>query len=205
MLLVLMSLDRYLVIFSFKRNIYRSKKFAVKALSILWCIVLVSNLPNLFLYQKYTYKTEQDIENRSVCILKYNIIIQQPADHSKSEIDEARLKVQIYFILFIMFAYVIPCILIVILYGLIMIKLKNAKGQQVSKTKGKVTFTVIVVVLSFVLCWGPLHFMFFLQHVVKLEFSETEVIILVLSNCIGYLNACINPIIYAFAYPDFRK
>jgi hypothetical protein len=47
--------------------------------------------------------------------------------------------------------------------------------------------------------------MLFLQHVMKFEFNETGIIILVISNCIAYLNTCINPVIYGFANQEFRQ
>ena len=86
-----------------------------------------------------------------------------------------------------------------------MLKLKKAKGQAVSKNKRRVTFMVIAVVSSFVLCWGPLQIMLFMQHVLKFDLNEIGIIILVTSNCVAYLNTCINPIIYGFANQDFRK
>jgi allatostatin A receptor len=67
------------------------------------------------------------------------------------------------------------------------------------------TIMIIIVISSFVLCWAPIQIMFFLQHILKTEFDETEIFLLVLSNCIGYLNACVNPIIYGFANREFRS
>ncbi len=63
---------------------------------------------------------------------------------------------------------------------------------------------VVAVVATFLLLWGPLHVLIFMQHVMNVEFNETIVIILLLSNCIAYMNACLNPIIYGFNQ-DFRK
>ena len=85
-----------------------------------------------------------------------------------------------------------------------MLKLKKAKGQAVSKNKRRVTFMVISVVSSFILCWGPLQVMLCLQQVFDKRFNETGIIILVVSNSIAYLNTCLNPIIYGFANQDFR-
>jgi len=103
-----------------------------------------------------------------------------------------------------MFAYVVPFISIVILYTLLMLKLKKAKGKQVSKGKRRITFMIVAVISSFALCWAPIQIMLFLQHILKVQFGETEITLLVLSNCIGYMNTCINPIIYGFANRDFR-
>ncbi len=74
-----------------------------------------------------------------------------------------------------------------------------------NKGKKRMTLIIIAVISSFAFCWAPIQIMFFLQHILKMEFGETEIFILVISNCIGYLNACVNPIIYGFANQDFRK
>jgi allatostatin A receptor len=198
-----MSLDRYLAINSFS-NVYRKSSNAIKAVKILWISMLLINIPHLFLWTNYEYVNEMTNDNRTVCILTYNIIVTENLNN-ENEKETTVLKIRAYYFIFFMFGYVLPFIAIFILYGLIMLKLKNAKGQQVNKSKRHVTMMVIVVVTSFVLCWGPLQCMLFLQHVIKYEVNETFVIVLVISNCIAYLNTCVNPIIYGFANQDFRS
>jgi allatostatin receptor len=196
-----MSVDRYLAMHSFSTNRYRSKKNAIRAVTILWCTVLAANLPQLYLHSHHEYLNHN--ETRTVCILKYNIILLEAGDNDPI-IEDAEFKIQIYYSIFIMFAYVVPFISIVILYTLLMLKLKKAKGKQVSKGKRRITFMIVAVISSFALCWAPIQIMLFLQHILKVQFGETEITLLVLSNCIGYMNTCINPIIYGFANRDFR-
>lgn len=196
-----MSLDRYLAIHTIGGTSFRNQKNAIKSVSILWILVIIFNLPHLFLWKEHSYVI--DTENRTVCILKYNIIVSEN-DADIPELETAKFKIQAYYFIFFLFGYVVPFVSIVIIYGLIMLKLRDARGQQVSKSKRRVTFMVIAVVSSFVLCWGPLQVMLFLQHVVKIELNEIGITILVISNCIAYLNTCINPIIYGFANQDFR-
>ncbi|CAF0711269.1 unnamed protein product [Brachionus calyciflorus] len=207
LLLVLMSLDRYLAICSIGNTTIRNKRNVNIAIIILWIVVLVLNLPHLFMWEEYSYSISN--ENRTVCILKYNIIISKsldPANESELvELETAKYKIQAYYSIFFMAAYVLPCVSICIIYGLLMKKLKEIKGKQVSKSKRKVTLMVVVVVSSFVLCWGPLQIMLFLQHVVKVDFEEIHITILIITNCIAYLNTCVNPIIYGFANQDFRR
>jgi allatostatin receptor len=203
LLLVFMSLDRYLAICVIGAASIRNQRNAVIAVSALWIAVLLVNLPHLFLWEEHSYVHDLG-ENRTVCILKYNIIKSDEALVNSSIQLDAKFKIKFYYSIFFLFGYALPFISIVIIYGLIMLKLKKAQGQQVSKSKRRVTFMVIAVVLSFVLCWGPLQVMLFLQHVFNIELDETLVIILVITNCIAYLNTCINPIIYGFANQDFR-
>ena len=84
-------------------------------------------------------------------------------------------------------------------------KFSKFKGKQVNKGKKRMTLIIIAVISSFAFCWAPIQIMFFLQHILKMEMGETQIFILVISNCIGYLNACVNPIIYGFENQDFRK
>lgn len=199
-ILVFMSLDRYLAIRDLRSGV-RNQKNAIRLVTWLWILVLLFNLPHIFLWEEYSYVL--DTKKRTVCILKYNII-RSDESANQHDLKIAEFKVHAYYTIFFLFGYVLPLISIIIIYGLIMLKLKQNKGVQVSKGKRRVTFMVIAVVSSFVLCWGPLQVMLFMQHVLKIELQEVGVIILVISNCIAYLNTCINPIIYGFANQDFR-
>lgn len=208
LLLVLMSLDRYLAIYTIGSTAIRNQRNANITIAFLWSIILILNIPHLFLWEEYSYSIPN--ENRTVCILKYNVIIAKQSFEylNENEVDElntAKFKIKTYYTIFFIAAYVLPFLSICIIYGLLMLKLRKAKGKQVSKSKRKVTLMVVVVVSSFVLCWGPLQIMLFLQHVVNVDFNEVLITILVISNCIAYLNTCVNPIIYGFANQDFRK
>lgn len=208
LLLVFMSLDRYMAIRIVARTSLRNQRNAVIAVTVLWLLVLLLNIPHLILWEEYRYVMFD--ENRTVCILKYNIIVSNKSEleesHRSADVERAETMIQVYYSVFVLAAYLLPLLSIVFIYGLIMTRLRAARGQQVSKSKRRVTFMVILVVASFVLCWGPLQFMLFLQHVLKREIQTNElgITILVITNCIAYLNTCINPIIYGFANQDFR-
>jgi hypothetical protein len=194
-----MSLDRYVAIKSLKPS--RSKQFTKSGCIGLWITVLILNLPQLFLHSQHEYNL--GTENRTVCILNYGAIVMDPKQtHEAIELNT--FKIQVYYLVFFLFAYVIPFISIIIIYSMIMKILIKAKGQQLNKNKKRITIMVIAVVASFVICWTPLQIMFFLQHVVKVQFTELHALFLILSNCIAYSNACVNPIIYGFANENFR-
>jgi allatostatin receptor len=205
LLLVFMSLDRYMAINIIGGTSIRNQKNATLAVTFLWLFILITNIPHLLLWKEHSYQMGD--ENRTVCILKYNIILSAAEVGNGNETEEVRnayFSVQAYYAVFFTCGYVLPFVAIFVIYGLIMLKLRAAKGKQVSKSKKRVTFMVVAVVSSFVLCWGPLQTMLFLQHVVKITLNEFGITIMVISNCIAYLNACINPIIYGFANQDFR-
>lgn len=125
MLLVFMSVDRYLAVHSFAANGYRTKLNAVRAVTILWLVVLVANLPQLSLYSSYEYINQNEL--RAVCILKFNIILSQATN--LTAIQSAEFNLQVYYSIFIMMAYIIPLVTIVIIYALIVYKLSKSNGN----------------------------------------------------------------------------
>ena len=191
-LLVFMSLDRYLAFSSIKMSLRRKLKITRVCIAILWFTVLVANLPQFYLHSQHEYSISN--EHRAVCILDYGAIMIEA--HSDDYKQKASLKLKIYYLVFFIFAYLLPIITLVIIYSLIIRKLIKINGQQVSKKKKKITFMVVLVVTSFVICWTPLHIMLFLQHVVETEFNQVHVSFLIVSNCVAYSNACINPSIF---------
>jgi hypothetical protein len=205
-LLVLMSIDHYLTIHGIGRKSIRNQRNALIVVASLWVLIVLCNIPHLFLWEEYSYVHDSLDENRTVCILKYNTIKSNETLASNSSVvEDAKFKIKLYYSIFFLFGYMMPLISIVIVYSLIMLKLRSMRDQQVSKGKRRVTFMVILVVLSFVLCWGPLQVMLFLQHVFEIDLDETLVYVLVITNFIAYLSTCINPIIiYEFANKDFR-
>jgi hypothetical protein len=146
-----MSFDRYLAISIIGGSTVKTANNAVKAVIILWLVVIILNFPHLFLWEEHSYNIGST--NRTICILKYNII-RSDENVNQTELEIAEFKVRAYYTIFFIFGYLLPFVSIFIIYGLIMLRLKNAKGQAVNKGKRRILFMVIAVVSSFVLCWG---------------------------------------------------
>lgn len=87
--------------------------------------MLISNLPQLYLYSSYEYLNSD--EARAVCILKFNTILAEE-NQDEATIQAAEFNLQLYYSIFFMFAYVIPLASIVIIYALIIIKISKSKG-----------------------------------------------------------------------------
>ena len=113
-----------------KANAYRTKKNATIAVTFLWSFILIANIPQLFLYSSYEYLSSD--ERRIVCILKYNIVLAEASikEYSSFLINSAEFKLQLYYIIFILLAYIVPLVTIVIIYALIIIKLSKSKGKS---------------------------------------------------------------------------
>lgn len=102
---------------------------------------------------------------------------------------------------FALLGLIVPLIIIAILYGLIIHVLRqNSKGKQVAKGKKRVTKMVSAVISSFVICWTPMQIYLIYTHHNQLLISLT-----IISQCLVYISACVNPILYAFLSEPFRK
>ncbi len=118
LLLVYMSLDRYLAISTIGGSSVKTVNNAVKAVSLLWITILVLNIPHLFLWKEHSYMIGS--KARTICILKYNII-RSDENVDQNELETAEFKVRAYYTIFFLFGYLLPFLSILIIYGLIMV------------------------------------------------------------------------------------
>lgn len=114
-----------------------------------------------------------------------------------------QLSKTIYFLL----AFFIPLMYMFIIYTKIAISLrersKNGKIHgAVAKYKGKSTRLMVVAVLGFVVCWGPT---FWIDLLSVYGLFQSSFILQIWCWIAKTLSSCVNPIIYAFLSPEFRK
>lgn len=64
---------------------------------------------------------------------------------------------------------------------------------------------LIVVVLLFILCWGPTIIIDMLIGLGKQRFTQEFYVFKWVSSLLPFLHCCINPIIYSFMSKNFRK
>ncbi|XP_071965107.1 G-protein coupled receptor 54-like [Antedon mediterranea] len=134
--------------------------------------------------------------------------------HPSFEDDERKKKFYYIFMTFIL--YIIPLAVIVVCYAniLVLVWRKTTAGTESAqarkrsiKQKQKITKMVLIVVLIFLISWGPIQCILLWE---KLGSSDDDpsmkkAIIRTSALCLAYSNSCVNPFIYAFTTASFKK
>ncbi|XP_048856966.1 delta-type opioid receptor-like [Brienomyrus brachyistius] len=107
------------------------------------------------------------------------------------------------------FAFIVPVLIITVCYSLMILRLKSVRLLSGSREKDRnlrrITKLVLVVVAVFVVCWTPIH-IFILVKVLATVPSTTAVnAAYFFCVALGYINSCLNPILYAFLDENFKR
>ena len=118
--------------------------------------------------------------------------------------------VEAVFLTFFVFAYVLPLLLICVLYVPIMWHLRPSKTSTVDNAHSKertarACKVIILVVVVFCISWLPLHINSLVATYGTLPRGKFYEVFRVLWNCMAYGNSCANPFIYNYASKEFRK
>ncbi|XP_077196971.1 chemerin-like receptor 1 [Paroedura picta] len=106
----------------------------------------------------------------------------------------------VLYLLRLVCGFLAPFVIIVACYGVIAVKVKQRQATIRSKKPFKV---ILVIVITFFLCWAPYHLFLLLK--LKGYKGQAVSIGLPLASCLAYLNSCTNPILYFFMGLDFRR
>lgn len=112
--------------------------------------------------------------------------------------------------------YVFPLTVISACYALMLNKLwrmvipgdvLNGQNQQHLQQKRRTTRMVMVVVVTFAVCWLPVYVFSLWYRLNEKGFpvNNATYIFRVVSHILSYGNSCCNPFIYAFMGENFRK
>ncbi|XP_004841191.2 nociceptin receptor isoform X2 [Heterocephalus glaber] len=106
------------------------------------------------------------------------------------------------------FSFIIPVLIISVCYSLMIRRLRGVRLLSGSREKDRnlrrITRLVLVVVAVFVGCWTPVQVFVLVQGLGVQPGSETTVAMLRFCTALGYVNSCLNPILYAFLDENFK-
>ncbi|XP_053176133.1 C5a anaphylatoxin chemotactic receptor 1 [Scomber japonicus] len=182
--LVLISLDRWMLV---SRPVWcqnnRRPKLAGYLCAAVWCLALIGSIPQ-FVYTKEITAGEHKRE----CVTVYTTV-------------SAWLVTSFRFLM----GFFLPFLVIVVSHCVVYRRAES--GLSRGRTRSKRTLRVIIaVVLSFFLCWLPLHIVDFLLLVTPRSSIHSPNLYLtqVLALCLAYFNSCINPFLYVCLGQSFK-
>ncbi|XP_051934547.1 C5a anaphylatoxin chemotactic receptor 1 [Hippocampus zosterae] len=182
--LVIISLDRCLLV---ARPVWshnnRGTKYAVLGCVAVWCLALIGSIPQFVYAQEITAG-----EHKRECLTIYNR-------------KTAWLVTTFRFLL----GFLLPFLVIVVCH--LMVYRRSDSKATASRSRSKRTLRVIVsVVLSFFLCWLPLHIVDFVLLATPRHSPRHPSVYLahVLTLCLAYFNSCLNPLLYVCLGRSFK-
>ncbi|XP_077312208.1 chemerin-like receptor 1 [Lithobates pipiens] len=165
----------------------KTLKMASSISVLIWTACFILSTPYLAFYD-ILHDSDNNI---SYCFPIYS------EDH---HVDQVRYKAMLITRFVIMF--LIPFSITLICYSLIVVRLRRRRSLSISGRPFKVIVTIVATFFCF---WFPFHLWPFLEYM-NVEFSDT--MDFAMSNIvytIGFINSCVNPMVYAFIGRDFKK
>ncbi|RLW00994.1 hypothetical protein DV515_00008340 [Chloebia gouldiae] len=186
--LTFISLDRYIrlvhPVFSYK---YRTVKNTLLLSGVIWMSAAIIAGPAL-----YFRDTATGLNNVTVCFNNFHV-------HDRELI---LLTHHILIWVRLAFGYLFPLVTMVICYSLLIVKVK----RRTVLTSSRLFWTITAVVVAFFVCWTPYH----IFSIVELNAHHDENLHdllqdgIPLSTGLGFINSCLNPILYVLISKKFQ-
>ncbi|KAI7812492.1 G-protein coupled receptor 54-like isoform X2 [Triplophysa rosa] len=83
----------------------------------------------------------------------------------------------------------------------------QTQAERAQAVRTRVSRMVVVMVLLFLFCWGPIQILILLQAFCSEDLSHSYTLykLKIWAHCMSYSNSSINPLVYAFMGANFRK
>ena len=187
--LVAVSVVRYIsVVHGTHACFIRRKKNVIILIISIWVVFLFAKIPILLVHDV----AENPVTQRIECIIS------------------AKVYGQNLFATFFVFAYALPLSIIGTLYVMIIRHLRHSSPQTLSpghqeERQSHVTKVVTILVLTFAMCWLPLHLHLLTAYYSSIPETVAYKIILIVWHGLIYVNSMLNPLIYNCFSMDFRQ
>lgn len=190
--LVLMSVDRFLaVVYPIECIRIRTSRNTLYAILVKWIIILLMSTPSARMHGEIRIYDDGNWQCRFL-MNDFNAIHFQ--------------------IIFFLASYLLPLSLIGVLYWALLNKLwygnkpvGHRESTKMLESKKKVTVLVAGIVIVFAICWFPIQMMLIMMRLQIHEITINYVALQVFAHILGYMNSCVNPIVYAFASENFNN
>ncbi|KAL0168725.1 hypothetical protein M9458_036947, partial [Cirrhinus mrigala] len=188
LLLVVISLDRFLLVTKpvWCQN-HRNTKQASCVCLVIWILALLASSP-----QFAHMEIREESITKTLCNIAYN------------GLSHAWFVTLTRFIL----SFLLPFLIICISHWKVYLTTSSGRGQRGSDKSARTLRVILALVLSFFMCWIPLHIVDILMLTMQKE-SESILANLrlaqVLTLCLAYINSCLNPLLYVCLGRGFKE
>ncbi|XP_053699969.1 relaxin family peptide receptor 3.2b [Synchiropus splendidus] len=204
--LTAMSVARYYSIASaLKMHSRRAAAARAKWTSLaIWAVSLLATLPHAI------YSTSVQVSDEELCLVRF----------PDSGNWDPQLLLGLYQLQKVLLGFLIPLIIIIVCYLLLLRIVLNRRiagsaGPEVEqgrqRRRSKVTRSIIIVVLSFFLCWLPNQALTLWGVLIKFDivpfsnaFYNAQAYAFPLTVCLAHTNSCLNPVLYCLFRREFR-
>lgn len=184
--LVVISIDRYLLV---TKPVWCQNKRRPRAAAwvcvLVWCAALIGSIPQFVYYREKPFSLK-----KTECAMLF------PKNHMHTP--------WIVYSSRTLFGFVLPFLVIAACHWKVY---RRAESGLSGGNRTKRTLKIIVaVIVSFFLCWIPLHIVdFILLDTARYDPSRPKVILAhTLALCLAYVNSCLNPLLYVCLGRGFK-
>ncbi|XP_061834554.1 relaxin family peptide receptor 3.2b [Nerophis lumbriciformis] len=204
--LTAMSVARYYSISSaLKMHSRRAAAARAKWTSLgIWAVSLLVTLPHAI------YSTTAQVSDEELCLVRF----------PETANWDPQLLLGLYHLQKVLLGFLIPLIIITVCYLLLLRlvlsrRISGAANPEVEQgrqsRRSKVTKSIVIVVLSFFLCWLPNQALTVWGVLIKFDlvpfskaFYNAQAYAFPLTVCLAHTNSCLNPVLYCLIRREFR-
>lgn len=204
--LTAMSVARYYSISSaLKMHSRRTAASRAKWTSVgIWTVSLLATLPHAI------YSTSAQVSDEELCLVRF------PDSGSWNP----QFLLGLYQLQKVLLGFLIPLVIITVCYLLLLRlilgrRITGAAAPEIEQgrqsRRSKVTKSIVIVVLSFFLCWLPNQALTLWGVLIKFDlvpfskaFYNAQAYAFPLTVCLAHTNSCLNPVLYCLIRREFR-